>query len=63
MKDSVNSASRYYQGRFRDAERQAAIDLMLGEISNSNNPGFDFIFHIFSLFAPNLNHKSTWILF
>ncbi|CAB3378681.1 Hypothetical predicted protein [Cloeon dipterum] len=36
MKDSVNSASRYYQGRFRDAERQAAIDLMLGEISSSN---------------------------
>jgi hypothetical protein len=48
MKDSVNSASRYYQGRFRDAERQAAIDLMLGEISNSNSPGFDFIFHILS---------------
>jgi hypothetical protein len=53
MKDSVNSASRYYQGRFRDAERQAAIDLMLGEISNSNTPGFPFIFHIFICLHPN----------
>ncbi|XP_059468988.1 phosphatidylinositide phosphatase SAC2 isoform X2 [Neocloeon triangulifer] len=45
MKDSVNSASRYYLGRFRDAERQAAIDLMLGnpipeEIFSGGDPSF-----------------------
>ncbi|KAL8187262.1 UNVERIFIED_CONTAM: Phosphatidylinositide phosphatase SAC2 [Gekko kuhli] len=30
MKDGVNSANRYYLNRFRDAYRQAVIDLMLG---------------------------------
>lgn len=30
MKDSYNSASRYYINRFKDAYRQAAIDLLLG---------------------------------
>ncbi|XP_030012103.1 phosphatidylinositide phosphatase SAC2 isoform X3 [Sphaeramia orbicularis] len=30
MKDGVNSANRYYLNRFRDAYRQAVIDLMMG---------------------------------
>ncbi|KAI1278468.1 Phosphatidylinositide phosphatase SAC2 [Halotydeus destructor] len=30
LKDSMNSASRYYQNRFKDAYRQATIDMMLG---------------------------------
>lgn len=30
MKDSYNSASRYYINRFKDAYRQAAIDTLLG---------------------------------
>ncbi|CAM1296239.1 INPP5F (predicted) [Pycnogonum litorale] len=30
MKDGYNSANRYYLNRFRDAHRQAAIDLMIG---------------------------------
>lgn len=30
IKDSYNSASRYYLNRFKDAYRQAAIDVMLG---------------------------------
>ena len=33
MKDGVNSASRYYLNHVRDAFRQAAIDLMTGEVS------------------------------
>lgn len=46
MKDSVNSASRYYINRFKDAYRQAAIDTVLGnqidlpdlaELSDQNN--------------------------
>ena len=32
FKDSFNSATRYYQNRFKDAYRQAAIDVMLGEM-------------------------------
>ncbi|XP_077289295.1 phosphatidylinositide phosphatase spermathreecae isoform X2 [Arctopsyche grandis] len=31
MKDGMNSANRYYLSRFKDAFRQATIDLMLGE--------------------------------
>lgn len=31
MKDGMNSASRYYLNQFRDAYRQATIDLMTGE--------------------------------
>ena len=31
MKDGVNSASRYYLNQFRDAFRQATIDLITGE--------------------------------
>jgi hypothetical protein len=46
MKDSVNSASRYYQGRFRDAERQAVIDIMLGE-TNKFNIRINMIFLFF----------------
>ena len=30
VKDGVNSATRYYQNRFKDRTRQAVIDLMLG---------------------------------
>ncbi|XP_066586531.1 phosphatidylinositide phosphatase SAC2 isoform X2 [Prorops nasuta] len=30
MKDGMNSANRYYLNRFKDAYRQASIDLMLG---------------------------------
>lgn len=30
FKDSYNSATRYYKNRFRDAFRQAAIDVMMG---------------------------------
>lgn len=30
MKDGVNSANRYYLNRFKDAYRQAVIDLMQG---------------------------------
>ncbi|CAH1784733.1 unnamed protein product [Owenia fusiformis] len=30
MKDGMNSANRYYLSRFKDAYRQAAIDVMLG---------------------------------
>ncbi|KAL4640934.1 phosphatidylinositide phosphatase SAC2 [Arapaima gigas] len=30
MKDGMNSANRYYLNRFRDAYRQAVIDLMMG---------------------------------
>ncbi|XP_056147761.1 phosphatidylinositide phosphatase SAC2 [Lampris incognitus] len=30
MKDGVNSANRYYLNRFRDAYRQAVIDIMMG---------------------------------
>lgn len=46
MKDSYNSASRYYINRFKDAYRQAAIDTLLGnsidlpdltELSDQNN--------------------------
>ena len=32
MKDGMNSASRYYLNQFRDAYRQATIDLMTGQI-------------------------------
>lgn len=32
FKDSFNSATRYYQNRFKDAYRQAAIDIMLGDV-------------------------------
>ena len=32
MKDGVNSASRYYLNQFRDAYRQATIDLITGEL-------------------------------
>ena len=36
MKDGMNSASRYYLNQFRDAYRQAVIDLMTGqEVSES----------------------------
>jgi hypothetical protein len=31
MKDGMNSASRYYLNQFRDAYRQATIDLMTGQ--------------------------------
>ena len=34
MKDGVNSASRYYLNQFRDAFRQATIDLVTGKIFN-----------------------------
>ena len=33
MKDGMNSASRYYLNQFRDAYRQACIDLMTGQIA------------------------------
>ncbi|XP_049808352.1 phosphatidylinositide phosphatase SAC2 [Schistocerca nitens] len=32
MKDGMNSANRYYLSRFKDAYRQATIDMMLGNI-------------------------------
>ena len=32
MKDGMNSASRYYLNQFRDAYRQATIDLMTGQL-------------------------------
>ncbi len=32
MKDGVNSASRYYLNQFRDAYRQATIDIITGQI-------------------------------
>lgn len=35
LQDTYNSASRYYISKFRDADRQAAIDAMLG-IQNGN---------------------------
>jgi hypothetical protein len=36
MKDGMNSASRYYLNQFRDAYRQATIDLMTGQISSES---------------------------
>lgn len=33
VKDGVNSATRYYQNRFKDRTRQAVIDLMLGIVA------------------------------
>ena len=36
MKDGMNSASRYYLNQFRDAYRQATIDLMTGQISGDS---------------------------
>ena len=32
MKDGMNSASRYYLNQFRDAYRQATIDILTGQI-------------------------------
>ena len=32
MKDGMNSASRYYLNQFRDAYRQATIDLITGQL-------------------------------
>ena len=37
MKDGMNSASRYYLNQFRDAYRQATIDLMTGQIAGDSN--------------------------
>ena len=37
MKDGMNSASRYYLNQFRDAYRQATIDLMTGQIVRYKN--------------------------
>ncbi|XP_019358461.1 PREDICTED: phosphatidylinositide phosphatase SAC2 [Gavialis gangeticus] len=42
MKDGVNSANRYYLNRFRDAYRQAVIDLMQG------NPVTEDLYSIFT---------------
>ncbi|XP_038816776.1 phosphatidylinositide phosphatase SAC2 [Salvelinus namaycush] len=42
MKDGVNSANRYYLNRFRDAYRQAVIDLMMG------HPVTEDLYSIFS---------------
>ena len=37
MKDGMNSANRYYLNQFRDAYRQATIDLMTGQIVDCNS--------------------------
>ncbi|XP_026080698.1 phosphatidylinositide phosphatase SAC2-like [Carassius auratus] len=66
MKDGVNSANRYYLNRFRDAYRQAVIDLMMGlpvtedllwSESNSRKISFCKALSIVSLFpvCPGFN--------
>ncbi|XP_077870090.1 phosphatidylinositide phosphatase SAC2-like [Saccoglossus kowalevskii] len=55
MKDGYNSANRYIQNRFKDAYRQVAIDLMLG------NPVTEDLSLLNATKSPE-NEEDVWIL-
>eukprot|EP00063_Salmo_salar_P034906 XP_014009741.1 PREDICTED: phosphatidylinositide phosphatase SAC2-like [Salmo salar] len=50
MKDGVNSANRYYLNRFRDAYRQAVIDLMMGHPVTED---------LYSIFSKEKEHEEN----